>query len=190
VVFLSGFLVYLFISKPLTKFAVISLVICCVALALFSFGFLDSILSADVYYRGGISTRVVAWSALWRDVQEAPILGHGELPRYVENSWLRGWSAIGLVYPLCMALIVGNLTMNMAMYRATPRLAPVYGFCALFAGLTAGSVFEGYLFDANSMSLTAWFISLSAITLHLAVFRQKGHSRVVSRLAVGVAPSK
>lgn len=139
------------------------------AVALTSLSYASMRYTSDIeisqYDRG--NTRAEAWGNMWYSVQKAPLVGNGQLPSDSENSYLRGWSAIGIVYILIyigvfIALI--RACMLFALYRASPRVAT---FSAILAGMLVGAALEGYLLETLSFAMM-FFIS-AALAIDSAI---------------------
>lgn len=171
VIFAVGFIVLQAITIRPGKFLLVSLIgVAVLTLVLLAFG--HGLWSSDVYDRGGVNTRTQSWTSLWDAVQNAPFFGLGEFPRNSENSLLRGWATLGLAYPLLFIVAMGSFCVQLMNFFGTATLKRAAAPVAVCCGLSAGAMLEGYLVDANSFALHAWFICLTAASIHLGSARQ------------------
>jgi len=112
----------------------------------------------------GINTRGGAWTSLWRAVEEAPVAGLGEFPTSSENSYLRGWATIGIVYLVAyLGFVLAVVRCARSLRRVRARARAHHIFLGLLAGLLLGGVLEGFLLD--TISPTIFLFLLSALAL-------------------------
>ncbi len=168
VVLLGETLCIILFGRRQTYTSIIAIHIFIVAVSILVLFYSDSILyllSSSVYDRGayGGDTRAEAWSGLWNAVMENPITGLGEFPDFSENSLLRGWAAMGIIYPICLAVILIAVTASVFNNNDRSTALRLRLNVSIFTGLTVGAIFEGYLVDTLSFPVIVWFVCLTDI---------------------------
>lgn len=117
-------------------------------------------LALDQYDRRGISTRDDTIALLISNINANPFFGSGEVPALNENSYLSGWSAFGIVFPVVFLIVI--MTSFVSATRIVIRgRAPITTslFAGLLFGLFAGAALEGFLIDSFTYSLVVFFIA-------------------------------
>jgi len=125
----------------------------------------ETLVSSEVYDRGGGNTRSAAWAAMWGLVLENPLIGSGQFVGNSENSVLRGWAAIGIIYPIALVSAIAALALEVFKQGTGSIGRRFASLFALMGGLVCGSVFEGYLIDSFSFPLVIWCICLSTVSI-------------------------
>jgi hypothetical protein len=119
-------------------------------------------LDLSQYDRGGADTRQAAWQTMFDAVNSAPFFGAGELPLASESSYLRGWAAVGLLFPITFLIVLITMcvkTAQVLLHGANDRVFATLAAC-IFGCLVAG-LLEGFLIDTFSFTLFAFLFALT-----------------------------
>ncbi|RYD88484.1 MAG: O-antigen ligase domain-containing protein [Sphingobacteriales bacterium] len=180
IVLFVGYAAYYTINNPAKNTLIFASILSFATLMIVASGFMDSLFTEGVYARNDVNTRAGVWQDLWDIVKQAPLIGHGYLPDSTANSWLRGWATVGVIYPIFLLLIISSFLKQIVKAWGTPYLKHASMLIGIFFAITTGSILEGYLFDANSLPIHAWFISLITSSIYLSLMN--GRSSFVGQI--------
>lgn len=111
------------------------------------------------YDRNNVNTRAESWSYLFSLIDTNVFLGTGRLPNFSENSYLRGWSAVGIIYPLLLGVFIVYTIYNFIRIKLQGSPVPEHAvLCGALIGMLFGAIFEGFLFDSFTFSLYAFVL--------------------------------